>query len=350
MVIMNIFPKFSNIQTPALLLVAIVMQCGITGFSHASKTSGDPAYEAFDKGHFLLAIKEAKKAAERGEPQAFTLLGRIYSDGLGVAQNYQQAASWYQKGAGKGDVDSQFALAVLLAKGRGIEQNYQLAADLFQQAAKQGHAEAQYNLALIYAEGLGRKPSIKRAIYYMQLAAKGGNVRAQYDLGTFFALGRGVQKNQKTAVEWTKKAADAGLAEAQLEYAVMLVKGLHLPEKEKMIFDIIKKPREILSDNEKALLEKSKALREEIDRVAAKYLHAAAIKGNPVAQNRLARFYLYGFGVGRNVVQASKWHLIARDNGVSDAKLDIALNRLSKDERSEVDQAVLSFQDSQLLQ
>ncbi len=347
MVIMNIFPRFTYKLSLAFMLACTVTQCSITGSANASR---DPAYEAFDKGHFLLAIKEAKKAAERGEPQAFTLLGRIYSDGLGVAQSYQKAVSWYQQGAGKGDVDSQFALAVMLAKGTGIEQNYQLAADLFHQAAKQGHAEAQYNLALIYAEGLGRKSNISRAVNYMKLAANAGNVRAQYDLGTFYSLGRGVQKNEPLAVEWTKKAADSGLAEAQFEYALMLVKGQNLSEADKFVFDIVKKPRELLSDKEKALLEKSKALREEVDRVAARYLHAAAIKGNAVAQNRLARFYLYGFGVGRSIIQASKWHLIARDNGVSDAKLDIALNRLSKEERQEVDKEVLSFQDSQLLQ
>ncbi len=347
MVIMNIFPRFTYKLSFALLLSVIAVQFNIYKPAYASK---DPAYEAFDKGHFIRAMKEAKKAAGRGEPQAFTLLGRIYSEGLGVAQSYSQAASWYQKGAGKGDVDAQFALAVLLAKGRGIEQNYQLAGDLFQQAAEKGHAEAQYNLALLYARGLGRDTDLKQSIVYMKLAATGGNARAQYNMGTFYALGRGVQKDMKLAIEWTKKAADSGLAEAQLEYAVMLVKGLTLAPAEKRIFEILKKKREELSKEELKLLEKSKVLREEIDRIAAKYLHAASIKNNAVAQNRLARFYLYGFGVPRNVVQASKWHLIARAKGVSDPKLDIALSALSKDERDEVDRAVLSWQDQQLLQ
>ncbi|HEX5958490.1 MAG TPA: hypothetical protein VFY92_07525, partial [Hyphomicrobiaceae bacterium] len=59
----------------------------------------DPAYEAFEQGHYLTALELGVKGAELGEPQAHTLVGRIYSEGLGVAPNAPLAAQWFARGA-----------------------------------------------------------------------------------------------------------------------------------------------------------------------------------------------------------------------------------------------------------
>ncbi len=310
--------------------------CGGLAMSYQAGTAlaatTDPAYAAFDQGKYILAIKEAKKAASRGEPQAYTLLGRIYSEGLGVPRNLQEAARWYQQGAGKGDVDSQFALALMLAQGKGLARNDALAADLFQQAADKGHVEAQYNMALIYSDGLGRTQDHSQAAKYLKLAAQNGNVKAQYDLGTFYALGQGVRKNSQLAQQWTKKAADSGLSNAQVEYAIMLIKGITLTEQQK---------------NQ---LRANPALRRSIDIEAAKYFKMAADKGNPVAQNRLARLYYFGFGVRKNIMEAAKWHFIARAKGVSDGKLDFLLqSALTPKQREQVDLVVQNWQDNSLL-
>lgn len=308
---------------------------GLTLFSMsqtASASTSDPAYAAFDQGRYILAIKEAKKAAAKGESQAFTLLGRIYSEGLGVPRDLKEAARWYQQGAGKGDVDSQFSLALMLAQGRGLQRNDALAADLFQQAADKGHIEAQYNMALIYSEGLGRTQDHTQAAKYLKLAAQNGNIKAQYDLGTFYALGQGVQKNPQLAQQWTKKAADGGLPNAQVEYAIMLVKGV------------------TLSETDKLRMKENPELRKPIDIEAAKYLKMAADKGNAVAQNRLARLYYFGFGVQKNIMEAAKWHFIARAQGISDGKLDFWINgQLTPEQRKRVDLVVQNWQDNSLL-
>ena len=46
----------------------------------------DAAYEAFDQGKYLTALDLAPKAAEKGDPQAHTLVGRIYAEGYGAPQ------------------------------------------------------------------------------------------------------------------------------------------------------------------------------------------------------------------------------------------------------------------------
>src|SRR5262245_11962779 len=83
----------------------------------------DDAYEAFDKGYYLTALELAVRAAELGEPQAHTLVGRIYAEGLGTSMNVPLAAQWFVRGAELGDPEAMFAYALMLAEGRGIDRD-----------------------------------------------------------------------------------------------------------------------------------------------------------------------------------------------------------------------------------
>ena len=69
----------------------------------------DAAYEAFDQGKYVTALQLAVKAAERGEPKAHTLVGRIYAEGYGTSKNSGLAAQWYARGAELGDPEAMFA-------------------------------------------------------------------------------------------------------------------------------------------------------------------------------------------------------------------------------------------------
>ena len=73
---------------------------------------------------------------------------------------------------------------------------------------------------------------------------------------------------------------------------------------------------------------------------AARYFMKAASTNNPVAENRLARLYVVGRGVPRNMIEAMKWHLLARSAGLPDEWLDGQLSRLTPAERAAVDEAV----------
>jgi uncharacterized protein len=67
---------------------------------------------------------------------------------------------------------------------------------------------------------------------------------------------------------------------------------------------------------------------------AARAFRRAALKGNAIAQNRLARLSVAGRGVPPNKVEAAAWHLMAAAQGLSDPWLDNALKDLSPDERA----------------
>jgi len=281
-----------------------------------SATGVDPAYSAFESGYYQTALERAKAAAENGDPAACTLIGRILSEGLGVAKDKAAAAAWYKKGSDLGDENAAFALGVLYATGDGVKKDSKKAANLFAKATKRGHAGATYNLALTYLSGTGRPRDVKGGVRLMQRAAQAGEKEAQYDLGTLYALGEGIDQDKTLAALWTGRAATRGLVAAQLEYAIMLFKGI--------------------------------GVEKNISR-AVWFFRAAAERGNPVAQNRLATLYAFGVGIKQSRIEAAKWHLLARAKGVSDFKLDVVVSKLSSEQRAEVDQLVGEWADRALL-
>ena len=76
---------------------------------------------------------------------------------------------------------------------------------------------------------------------------------------------------------------------------------------------------------------------------AAKLFLRAAVRNNPIAMNRLARLHASGRGVRKNPVEAMKWHLLARAVGLQDEFLDGVLDRLTAQERADVEASVKKF-------
>jgi TPR repeat protein len=181
----------------------------------------DPAYEAFESGHYLTAIKEAGKAAAKGDPAAHTLLGEIYSKGYGVPRDRKKAAQWYEKGAKLGDANAQLAFGLALSEGLGINQDKERAADMFEKAAAAGLPAAQYNLALILIDGRFRPLDVAGAAKWLEKAAAQGHAQAQYDLAGMYARGTGVPLDDARAAELLESAARLGHSSAQVEFAMV---------------------------------------------------------------------------------------------------------------------------------
>jgi len=76
----------------------------------------------------------------------------------------------------------------------------------------------------------------------------------------------------------------------------------------------------------------------------AKLFYLAAEKGNPVAQNRVARLHANGLVFELDLVQAAKWHLLAREAGVSDFSLDIVLTKLTPEQRVAAERLVDGYE------
>ena len=133
------------------------------------------ADEAFDNEDYDTAFKYYQKAAEAGNIDAYTGLGRCYAYGLGVAFNAQSALHWYQK------------------------------------AAYAGSALGQYYLGILYFEGWnGEKPDKKRGLAWLYKAANSCEPWAMFYIGNCYRRGDGVDKNIDEAIHWYKKAAEYG--------------------------------------------------------------------------------------------------------------------------------------------
>lgn len=72
---------------------------------------------------YYAARPDVVQRAELGDPEAQAQLGRMYSIGLIVPQNYVLAAKWYQLAAEQGHGGAQFALGLLYNKGEGVPQD-----------------------------------------------------------------------------------------------------------------------------------------------------------------------------------------------------------------------------------
>lgn len=259
------------------------------GPSSVRPTGDNAAYIAFEQGLYLTALELAERDAKAGDAAAHTLIGRLYSDGLGVTRDAATAVKWYARAHELGDIEGTFALGLAHATGTGIAKDQTRAAELFEAAAKTGHAFANYNLALAFLTGRGKPENLRRGALHLDYAARQNIPRAQYDLATLYLTGEGVDADAFKGAYWLSKAAASGLLEARYEYAVLLLQGRGLNEDKPLIGD---------------------------------YLQGAADRGVPGAQNRLAHLLRDGELLAQDPVEAARWRLIAAGNGIKDDALD----------------------------
>jgi TPR repeat protein len=258
----------------------------------------DAAYGAYQRGYYLTALEFALPRAEKGDRAAQTLIGEIYADGLGVAQDKTKAATWYQAASKNGDPLATFALAVMYQNGDGVEKDRKQAAELFQRAADAGNMMAKYNLGLLYIEGSFVEPNLVKAAQLIGEAAASGIPEAQYDYGSMLMEGAGVAPDPAGAAEQFRLASEGGLAAAQVDYATLLYLGKGVTQ----------------------------------DRMAAaSWYGRAAEAGNPVAQNRYAKLLAAGEGVERDVETAAMYRALARRQGLTDGQLDGLLSKAPPD-------------------
>src|SRR5271157_4688109 len=73
-------------------------------------------------------------------------LALAYYKGLGVPQDYTQAAIWWRKAAEQGNAFAEYRLGVAYYFGDGVPQDYVQAADWWRRAAEQGDKDARQAL------------------------------------------------------------------------------------------------------------------------------------------------------------------------------------------------------------
>lgn len=117
----------------------------------------------------------------------------MYEFGLGVSQDYAEAAKWYRKA--RGIVEARTRLGRLYKEGLGVPQNYAEAAELYRKAATFGEAEAEFDLGLMYEAGLGVPKDHSEALNWYHWAARHHHADALFYLASAHHNGRGVPRD-----------------------------------------------------------------------------------------------------------------------------------------------------------
>lgn len=116
----------------------------------------------------------------------------------------------YDRGARRGNADLQDALSHLIIE-KEIESHYDLAIFLTERAAKDGRASAQIRLALMHHEGIGgveQNPEL--AAKWALAAAQRNHPGAQLLIGGFYHLGKGIKANRLAAMRFLLASAAQG--------------------------------------------------------------------------------------------------------------------------------------------
>ena len=117
----------------------------------------------------------------------------------------------------------------------------------------------------------------------------------------------------RQAVQLWGQAALADNVDAQVEYAIALYNG-----------EGIERSRE----------------------AATALFRKAAMRGNPIAQDRLARILVSGGGAHIDLAEAAKWHLISQAGGETDVDLDDIVGKLDPETRATAEKAAKPWLDA----
>lgn len=260
----------------------------------------DAAYGAFQRGYYLTALNLATPLALEGDAASQTLIGEIYSRGLGVRSDLAKAIEWYGKAAEQKTPEAMFQLAMILHDGGEAFGDRPRAARLIEEAADAGHGLAQFNFAQMLVDRDPTPQGMERAVSYYEKAANAGLPDAQYAMAEIFRQGVGGRDvDLAQARKWLELAAAQNHDTAQIELGAMLVESGGGEDDEKAGFS---------------------------------WLMRAAAAGNAAAQNRVAKLYRSGIGVAPDRVAAASWYLRARKAGLIDPVMEDQLDGLTEEE------------------
>ncbi|KAJ1551600.1 hypothetical protein HK405_014213, partial [Cladochytrium tenue] len=142
---------------PAQVQVGVMLQEGLTldgnNQKPASEGNGSTRVAGIPDEDLRRAADMYQRAAELGDLDGMTKLGRCYMNGWGVPKNEQLAVTWYRLAAKNGGARAQNQLGWCYWKGRGVEKDWNEAVRWYKLSAEQGHAEGQTNLGLAYSQG-----------------------------------------------------------------------------------------------------------------------------------------------------------------------------------------------------
>jgi len=129
--------------------------------------------------NLMLAQQWYEKAAKQGNGAAQYNLAQLYQEeGQKDAHAYEKAKYWYEKAIEAEIKDAYTNLGVMYLEGLGVEKNQNKAFGFFEKGASLGDGASQVNLAVLYAWGEGVTHDKMKAYEYLKKALQSGQSKA----------------------------------------------------------------------------------------------------------------------------------------------------------------------------
>ncbi len=219
-----------------LFIISILPLSAVAQAVPSGVQSSTLCVQAYGFGNYADAIIECGIAAHSGNPEAMVMMAGMYYEGLGIKQDYVEAANWYQKAADMGWPDAQFSLGKMYEKGHGVEQNYNKAFSFYMKAERHGHLFAIYNIGYFHAKGYTGERDFKKAYKYFKRAAKRNHGISMYGISTLHSAGIGIPRDLKRSYMWGALASKYGVVEAdkRLQYLAEIMSEREVEQAKKM--------------------------------------------------------------------------------------------------------------------
>ncbi len=273
--------------------------------------------------------KELEKRAKNGDVRAQFETGNSYLNGNIVEKNDNVAAEWFlkallqgheeatekfysfyskdlEKRAKAGDARAQFETGNHYFTGIGVKNDHETAAEWYQKAMQQGHEEAKAKFYSFYSK-------------ILEKAAKSGDAEAQYQVGNFYFMGTTGKRDTETAAEWYEKGMSQGHEGAKEKYYSYYSKVLEKNSKKDIealyrIGCFYMDGETVEKDMKKAIKLLLKADKDghpeafnKFGSIYNKDLQKMAKKGNVRAKLAVAKCYLNGSGITKNPQKAAEF-------------------------------------------
>jgi len=276
----------------------------------------------------LDELPALEEKAQKGDPQAQTLLALAYHSGVLLKNNEEEALRLLHLAAGKGYVPAEESLGIYYAMGIGMEKpDPQAAVMWYTAAALKGSIDAATNMGAMYANGDGVPKDMSMAVRWFRQAADAGSGAAAYNLARIYQRGDGVPRDEQQAQTFLSKAADESFAPAlrdsglraafprdgsapNPELAIARLKhGAELGDaiSQAILGDIFSSGQLVPADYEQA----------------ARYYKLAADQGQRDGEFGLAVRYVTGQGLPKDEREALRWFTAAANQGHADAQYDL---------------------------
>lgn len=139
--------------------------------------------------------------ASKGDPEYLTILGDMYSFGLGKEQDYEKAFHCYLKAADDGNLEAQCDLGYMYLVGQGVAKDERMSTFWWKRSADAGYVHSMRDVGQNYLEGIGTERDRSEACRYFQMASENNYSHGTTDLAYCYIDGPGVKKDLERAAE-----------------------------------------------------------------------------------------------------------------------------------------------------